>query len=702
MSYDVGNLTLSIATINKDAIAPINQTISALKRLSKAITTISSVSSSATINQKNLTKFFTSLSSATAKLNLKGLSELSNIGKAISGISSITKLEKANWDKISNGFNRLTTAITPFVTKVKEASTGLVALDGIMNKIGFRKMAGGGKKDGQGFLGQFASALPTIRLMSVYFIARRIGAAIGKIAQAGGDYVETLNLWETSMDKNLDKAQKFVDTMNKAYGISDQTLMQAQATFKNMLGALGNISDEVAYTLSEGVTQMAVDYASLYNQSFDKAFSKFQAALAGQVRPIRSVSGFDITENTIYQLYTSLGGTKTMRQLNRTEKQLLSLLAIYNQMEATSAKGDLAKTMNSYANQARVAKEMWQQILAYSGTLLTNWLYTSGVMKTVVGYLIYFAEVLKSAAESTGAIQHFANDPFAGTEESAESASDAVDELNGKLLDFDKFRSLSGKEDSYITIDDKLVNALSTFSSYISQVKSDAHEFAKELKDASGLFNEDGTFNKERWDELGKSIKNVAIVIGVSLVGLALAKLIASFFTLNSLIGAITMAVVLFVAAWNDMTPLTKATSVILILVAAVTALYAVTHGMAGVAKLIGMVAATTLAIASITSMVNNAGKQGIDAYKNGGLPDKGTMFLAGEAGAEIVYNNPNGQSGVVNVAQIKQAMYQALVEYGRTSGGNDRPIEVYLDGEKVYESTTAHASRHGNKWVKA
>ena len=81
--------------------------------------------------------------------------------------------------------------------------------------------------------------------------------------------------------------------------------------------------------------------------------------------------------------------------------------------------------------------------------------------------------------------------------------------------------------------------------------------------------------------------------------------------------------------------------------------------------------------------------------FAEGGLPDKGTMFIAGESGAEIVYNTSSGQSGVVNVQQIKQAMLGALIEYGQRQGGN-QPIEVYLDGELVYRNTTAHGQVWG------
>jgi hypothetical protein len=690
MSYTVGDLTLSIATELSGSVAPINQTISALNRLSTAITKLNSTQTVFAAQQ--LTNFFSKLSIATKSIDPTVLSSLASAAKSLSSISRIVKLQDADFTKIAAGFNSLTVALTPFVNKVITAEKALVALDGILRRLGATAVGGGGggKRTPKSF-----GFLSAVSWMTVYMIARRLANAVGKLAKAGGDYVETLNLWETSMGRNLDKAEKFVDTMNKAYGISDKTLMQAQATFKNMLGALGNISDDVAYTLSEGVTQMAVDYASLYNKSFEQAFSKFQSALAGQVRPVRS-EGFDITENTIYQLYQTLGGTKTMRQLNRTEKQLLSLLAIYRQMEEMGAMGDLAKTMNSYANQARVAKEMLQEIVYYSGTLLTNWLITSGIMPTLVGYLMFFADVLKSAAEATGSIQHFANDPFAGVEEGAENAGDAVDELNGKLLDFDKFRSLSGKEESYITIDDQLVSAFESLSSYMSTVESKAHDIASALKKVSILFDENGMFNEQNWNILTGAVSVFAIALTVGFAALLL--------VLKPVASAISLAVAGFTLFFASI-PNTKWWQSL------VTGLAAIAAGIGavmllmntlkmGLAKALVYGLAVAGAVAGLGATIANS--VNIKAYKNGGLPDKGTMFLAGEAGAEIVYNNPNGQSGVANIAQIKQAMYQALVEYGRTSGGNDRPIEVYLDGEKVYESTTAHASRHGNKWVKA
>lgn len=382
---------------------------------------------------------------------------------------------------------------------------------------------------------------------AIYYGAKRFGRVMSDIAQSGADYTETLNLWQTAMGDNLTLATEFVNKMNEAYGISEKTLMNAQATFKNMLGGLGNITDQMAYALSEGITQMAVDYASLYNQTFEQAFTKFEAALAGQVRPIRSVSGYDITENTIYQLYQSLGGEKTMRQLNRTEKQLLQILAIFQQMSATGAVGDLNKTMNTFANQSRVMAESWQQVVSYAGVLLTYTIQESGLLTYVNAILIFIGDVLKAVAENLGAIQSFA-DPFQAVTDGALTASEATDQLNGKLLDFDKFRSLSGgAEDNVLGLDERLLQAFSNFDSILANANMEARNLAKSWKVASGLFDENEVFDVEKWNEIWGIIKSIGITLGI-VFGVKTVDIIITFtkriFTLKNAMSILNLAII--------------------------------------------------------------------------------------------------------------------------------------------------------------
>lgn len=72
--------------------------------------------------------------------------------------------------------------------------------------------------------------------------------------------------------------------------------------------------------------------------------------------------------------------------------------------------------------------------------------------------------------------------------------------------------------------------------------------------------------------------------------------------------------------------------------------------------------------------------------YANGGTFEKGTAFIAGEAGAEVVYNTGRGgQGGVLNVEEFRTAMVQALYDYGVMQNGNmNFSGDVVLDGRKV------------------
>ena len=690
-------------------------------------------------------------------------------------------------------------------------------LDKIGNKIGaFGKKSNSLAKNGGGF-----GFLKIAKWTAVFAVARRFGRTLSNIVQSGADYTETLNLWETAMGSNLNVATEFVNKMNEAYGISEKTLMNAQAIFKNMLGSLGQISDTMAYSLSEGITQMALDYASLYNQTFEQAFTKFQAALAGQVRPIRSVAGYDITENTLYQLYQSLGGTKTMRQLTRTEKQLLSILAIFNQMTASGAVGDLDKTMESFANQSRVMAEAWKRVLTYSGTLLTHLIEQSGLMIKVNAILIFIGDTLKAVAESMGAIKSFGGNIWEETTNGALGANEAIDELQGKLLDFDKFRSLSGGEENALGLDEKLLQALSGYNTILANADNEAKKLADSWKEITFWTN--GVFDKDKWDNFVSELKEtlkIVKAIGTTIIAyklvtsigntvLGIQKLKGAFnpktLGLTALISALMYAYVTnedfrnsinnlvntfakpFGELLNAITPVlttiidlvaeivvlldkTKLLEIavvglisygivklvgwfqtvqlegalatttmqklsvamgyvgrsVLIAVASFTLFDSIISGLDGTARqtvsiisiivgalatLLGVILAIKgglkggligatiagLGVGALLAGIKGVATQNatIDNYANGGLPDKGTLFRAGEAGAEIVYNTPSGQSGVVNVQQIQSAFNGALSNWW-SSAKHDIPQFRESSKTGIYEVVKGEMRRRG------
>ena len=704
MAYKAGNLEVELLGIDNNVVVSINNTAKALSALSRAIDKING--SQFVLAGQKLEHIFTKIASATKSIDTTNLTALASAGKSLSAISKIGNLEKVDFAKVGKGFENLSVAITPFLEKVKSAEASLTALYGTLSKASGKKIQGLLDEDSgtpKGKKGGAFSFLNLAKWSAVIYAGRRLGRTLNNIVQSGADFSETLNLWQVSMgNKFLPQATEFVNKLSEAYGISKKTLMNSQAIFKNMLGSLGQISDTMAYSLSEGITQMALDYASLYNVKLEDAMTKFQAVLAGQVRPIRSVSGYDITENTLYEIYKSLGGTKTMRQLSRTEKQLLSIYAVFNQMDRSGAVGDFANTLGSFSNQSKIASDNIRDIMTYSGLIFTRWVQSTKLFQQLNGVLIFISDVLEAVANTLPDIE-VPEDPLANILNSAEKTNEEIDKITGKLLDFDKFRALSpsAEENSTLGLDDTLIKAFSSYENVLDRVDDTTKKIVENLKIASGLFDESGVFNTEKWEEIEKKIKTVGLLLGSLFSGILLANIVKFFISplgvasiaISSLIFGITE----LVSAWEKLSTMGKIIPILSGILAGilgiVVGLKALSLTVPGALALGATLAGGILALQ--TSLI-------VDNYANGGLPDKGTLFRAGEAGAEIVYNTPSGQSGVVNIQQIEQAMYGALVRYGKTQGENGQPIVVYLDGEKVYQNTTAHAKRRGNVWGKA
>ena len=311
----------------------------------------------------------------------------------------------------------------------------------------------------------------------VQFVGRglqKVGNIMKDVVQKGIDYTETMNLWQVAMGKNVDQAEDFINRMAKAYGYATTTLMQYQATFRNMLSNLGGVDSNVSYKLSEYLMQMAGDYASLYNVTIEKAMQSFQSVLAGQVRPIRSISGYDITENTIFELYQSLGGEKTMRQLSQTEKRLLRIMAIFQQMERSGAVGDLSKTLGNSANQLRIINEQVTELKTWLGNILE--MYLRPALPIVQAFLMVATEVAKVIAKNLG------YEAFDGTIAGFEEATEKADELAGKLLSFDKFEALnSSSGDNALGIDSKLLEGMARYESLLDHNNTLAQEMAENI-----------------------------------------------------------------------------------------------------------------------------------------------------------------------------------------------------------------------------
>ena len=148
--------------------------------------------------------------------------------------------------------------------------------------------------------------------------------------------------------------------------------------------------------------------------------------------------------------------------------------------------------------------------------------------------------------------------------------------------------------------------------------------------------------------------------------------------------------------SWKDMSKMEKVVSVLgLVAIGAAAAAAAVgalqsawSLGIAAAAIVAGVVAIEASISSAQKRATKNAKEANIKGYADGGFVGSGQMFIAREAGPEMV-GSIGGRTAVANNDQIVQAVslgvYNAVVDaMGKTSGGS-QPITVQIDGREVF-----------------
>ena len=104
-------------------------------------------------------------------------------------------------------------------------------------------------------------------------------------------------------------------------------------------------------------------------------------------------------------------------------------------------------------------------------------------------------------------------------------------------------------------------------------------------------------------------------------------------------------------------------------------------------------------------AIVNALGLDGwpkLSFAANGGMFDMGSLIWAGERGAEIVANAGGGKTGVMNVQQMSEAMYEAVyaavIAANRGGGGSGgvQAVNVYLDGKQIAATVDKRTKERG------
>lgn len=426
--------------------------------------------------------------------------------------NAMKKVAESNVDLDQTGkkFKGLTKAIQPFTSELRKSESACKAFTNAIKVLNKQKVstssigkASASLKTAQvrlqqinGTANQTQNIFDSLtkskifnlgKIYAIYNYTKRFSTQFSKAVEYAINFEETLNKFQVSMGNQYSKSLKFVGNITRAFNLSTESIMNYQSTFKNMLDSLGGLSSDVTYKLSETITRMAIDYGSLFNVPIQKSMEQFQQVLSGQIRTIRTVAGYDVSETSLYNIYKEIGGTKTMRQLDQNEKRLLRIIALQKQMQRTGAVGDFEKTLSNTANILKQIQETTKEILTLFGRLLLG--SVGNLSEKVLGATIALRDFLNYLNKIKGyEYQDFTKGAggglIGGVTESAEEATDAVTELKRSLLGFDKLNILSSTSSSNeTTVNDYsfLTSKIGEYEELIQKVSNGSQKVADNI-----------------------------------------------------------------------------------------------------------------------------------------------------------------------------------------------------------------------------
>lgn len=245
------------------------------------------------------------------------------------------------------------------------------------------------------------------------------------------------------------KVEEFAKTAVKQFGLSELSAKRAASTFMAMSNAIG-VRQDYGADMSITLAGLAGDLASFWNTTSEQAETALKSIYTGETESLKQY-GIVMTEAALQSYALSQGIKTQVSELSQAEKVILR----YNYvLSATKdAQGDFLKTNDSWANQIRILKEQFSQLLGIIGKgfiaaltpvvkalneLLTKVIQVANAISEALGNA-FGIDYSKIEVDTSGVESGLGN-----ITDDAEDATGAVEDLQKQLglLSFDEINQL--------------------------------------------------------------------------------------------------------------------------------------------------------------------------------------------------------------------------------------------------------------------
>lgn len=275
--------------------------------------------------------------------------------------------------------------------------------------------------------------------------------------QTASDLEEVQNVVDVSFGSMANEVEAFAKTAIQSFGMSELTAKQTASTFMAMANGMG-LALKDGKNMSLQLTALSGDMASFYNVRQDVAQTALNSVFTGETESLKKF-GIVMTEANLNAFALSKGITKSYSAMSQAEK--VALRYHYVLKSTANAQGDFARTSGSWANQVRILKEQFSQLLGILGKGLIQVLTPIvQVLNKLLSYLIAIGNAiaklfgggkitsisgtLGNASSSAGDL----NDNIGDTSSGLEDANNNAKKLQKTIASFDELNVLNSKDTS--------------------------------------------------------------------------------------------------------------------------------------------------------------------------------------------------------------------------------------------------------------
>lgn len=382
----VTNFLNGISSVNTTAgVKGVNSVVNAIKKIPNAVSALNG------LDFYSMSGSITQLTNALAPLSILDISGLKSLGSAFKAIGTVPdltdKLKSADLDSFASSCQKISTALTPLASQLETVGNAFAKLPPQLSKVVTQanRVTAANERQKKSYMSLSSQLNGFMQSAAKLVSLKAIATYLGNAAEKFNSYYEAANLFGVSMKGLTGEASTFINKMETLLGIDPTEAMNNMATIQGLTTSFGMASDK-AYVLSKNLTQLGYDLASLKNIPVAESFTKIQAAISGELEPIRRL-GVDISNARLQQELLNLGYSQSVSTLSQADKAVLRYIAIMKQ--TTDAQGDFARTLSSPANMIRILQAQLNSLARAVGSLLYP------ALKSILPPLIAAVELVK-------------------------------------------------------------------------------------------------------------------------------------------------------------------------------------------------------------------------------------------------------------------------------------------------------------------